>query len=88
MNGANETTLHKLAGAITDVDNSVNSVVSFVDGNSQWLIWVGIGTLVLIVLGCYVCPALQLCICVWKSGCCCCRRCCRMLSYSRLEEDA
>lgn len=87
MNDNNETTLHKLAGAISDVDGGVNSVVDFVDENSFWLIWVGIGTLVLIILGCYVCPALQLCICLWKTGCCCCRGCCRALRYSKIDED-
>lgn len=83
----NETTLHKLAGAIEDVDTSVNSFIDFVDENSHWLIWVGITALVMVVLGCYVCPALQICMCLCKNGFCMCRGCCRRIGYGSLRDD-
>jgi len=82
----NETTLHKLSGAISDVDSGVNSFIDFVDENSHWLIWVGILTLVLIVLGCYICPALQICVCLFKSGYCVCRSCCKRRRYASLDD--
>lgn len=83
----NETTLHKLAEAINDVDAGVNSFVDFVDENSYWLIWVGIVTLAMIVVGCYICPALQICLCLCKSGYCVCRGCCKRLKYSALDDE-
>ena len=83
----NETTLHKLATAIDDVDNGVNSFIDFVNENSDWLIWVGIATFVLIVLGCYICPALQICVCLFKSGYCACRGCCQRIRYNSLDDE-
>lgn len=82
---SNETTLHKLSAAISDVDNGVNSFIDFVDENSHLLIWIGIATVVLVVLGCYVCPALQICMCFWKSGLCVCRGCCKRMRYKSLD---
>lgn len=83
----NETALHKLASAIEDVDGGVNGFIDFVDDNSEWLIWLGIGTVVLLVLGCYVCPALQICVCLCKSGFCACKSCCRGLRYRALNDE-
>lgn len=83
----NETALHKLASAISDVDHGVNSFVDFIDTNSDWLIWVCVATVVLIVLGCYICPALQVCMCLFKSGLCVCKGCCRRMRYNSLDDN-
>lgn len=83
----NESALHKLASAIGDVDNGVTGFVDFIDQNSEWLIWVGIASVVLLVLGCYVCPALQICVCLFKSGFCVCKSCCKRLRYRTLDDE-
>ncbi len=83
----NDSTLHKLASAIDDVDSGVNGFIDFVGDNSDWLVWLGIVALVLVVLGCYICPALQICACLCKSGFCVCKRCCRGLGRYRTLDD-
>ena len=83
----NETALHKLASALEDMDSGVNGFIDFVNNNSDWLIWLGVGTVVLVVLGCYVCPALQICVCLCKSGVCACKGCCRGLRYRALDGE-
>lgn len=74
---ANETALHKLASVIGDVDNGVNTAISWVDRYSEWLAWGAVFLIVVFLFSCFICPLFRCGMCVFSNGSklfCCCRR--------------
>lgn len=83
----NETALHKLASVISDVDNGVNTAISWVDEYSEWLAWGAVLLIVVFLFSCFICPLFKCGFCMYMYGskvfCCCCRR----ANYFRQDDD-
>lgn len=84
---SNETTLHKLASVITNVDDGVTTAVSWVDRYSDWLAWGAVALVILFIFTCFICPVFRCGLCMYTHGSrllCCCRRSTR---YTRQNDS-